>query len=207
MRLGAARAVEPRRASLRRPAPHPAEHHRAGWSGTGPVRPSAGAARKQLFVVPCSSTKLDIPAPARSLYTGSMFRYCFAIVEREAALTTAAGIPTRVVILSARHGLVDPDTEIAPYEQSMTTPGAVAAWRLADQLAAITDDHHTEIVAFLPKAYVARLREALDLIRRHHTHTLHLRDAYQAAPGIGHQRRVLADLRRSQEVRHHIRPQ
>ncbi|WP_447002410.1 DUF6884 domain-containing protein [Saccharothrix isguenensis] len=109
--------------------------------------------------------------------------------------------------LSARHGLVDPDTEIAPYEQSMTAPGAVAAWRLADQLAAITADHHTEIVAFLPKAYVSRLSEALDLIRRHHTHTVLLCDAYEAAPGIGYQRRFLADLRRTREVRHHdIRP-
>jgi hypothetical protein len=164
------------------------------------VAPAVGTRR--LFVVPCGRTKLDTPAPARSLYTGSMFRFCFAVIEREAALAAAAGMSARVMILSARHGLLDPDTEIAPYEQAMTAPGAVADWRLADQLAAVTADHDTEIVAFLPKAYLTRLREALDLIRRDHTHTVLLCDAYEAAPGIGYQRRVLADLRRSQEVRH-----
>ncbi|MFC6094374.1 hypothetical protein [Saccharothrix lopnurensis] len=84
----------------------------------------------------------------------------------------------------------------------MTTPGAVAAWRPADQLAALTAGHDTETVAFMPRAYLTRLRDACDLLRPEHPHTVLLCDAYETAPGIGHQRRLLAELRRSQDVRH-----
>ncbi|MFE9750997.1 DUF6884 domain-containing protein [Saccharothrix saharensis] len=86
------------------------------------------------------------PGTGPVLYTGSTFRFCLAIVEREAALSDTAGTHARVMILFARHGLLDPDTEITPYERTMTAPRAVAAWQLADQLAVLTADHDTEIV-------------------------------------------------------------
>lgn len=107
--------------------------------------------------------------------------------------------------LSARHGLLDPDTEIEPYEQTMTSAGAVDAHRLADQLAIVLTGRNSEIVAFLPRAYLARLRDAVALIRLRHGREVPLRDVYRAAPGIGYQRRVLATLRRSQAIRsdHH----
>lgn len=160
----------------------------------------ATGSKSTVFVVPCGHAKLAVPAPARSLYTGSMFRYCFATVEREVALTVTAGAAARILILSARHELLDPDTEVAPYEQTMTSAGAFTADRLADQLASVVTGD-AEVVAFLPRAYLSRLRDAVDLVRRHDGHEVVLRDAYEAAPGIGYQRQVLAALRRSQDSR------
>ncbi|GAA2679049.1 MULTISPECIES: DUF6884 domain-containing protein [Actinosynnema] len=157
--------------------------------------------RQLVFVVPCGRAKLDTPAPARSLYIGQMFRYCFATAEREAVLAASAGATTKVLILSARYGLLDPDTEIEPYEQTMTSASAVDAHRLADQFATVLAGYDTEVVVFLPKAYLVRLRDAVALIRRRHGHKVSLRDAYQTAPGIGYQRQVLAALRRSQSLR------
>ncbi|MEU7524102.1 DUF6884 domain-containing protein [Saccharothrix sp. NPDC042600] len=155
---------------------------------------------RQLFVVPCGRAKLDIPAPARQLYTGPMFRFCLAVVEQEAALVTEAGIPARVLILSARHGLLDPDTQIAPYEQTMTAPGAVTARRLADNSRPSTPittprsspscPRHTWPDSATPSNWSSDAR-----------HAMHLRDAYDAAPGIGHQRRILSQLRLSQAAR------
>lgn len=163
--------------------------------------PATGG-KATVLVVPCGHAKLAVPAPARSLYNGSMFRYCFATVERQAALTVTAGTTARVFILSARHGLLDPDTEVAPYEQTMTSAGAVTADLLADQLASVVAGD-AEVVAYLPRAYLSRLRDAVDLVRRHDGHEVVLRDAYEAAPGIGYQRQVLAALRRSQDSRSH----
>ncbi|WNV83104.1 hypothetical protein [Umezawaea sp. Da 62-37] len=103
--------------------------------------------------------------------------------------------------MSARYGLLDPDTTITPYEQTMTSRGAVTAHRVADQLIAVVADQDADITAFLPKAYLARLHEAVALVRRHTGHEVLVHDAYAAAPGVGYQRQVLAALRRSQMIR------
>ncbi len=72
-----------------------------------------------LYLVGCGKAKLDRPAPARELYTGSLFRAARAYVE-------ALGAPWQV--LSARYGLVRPDAVVTPYEQKL--------WRRKDDLSA-----------------------------------------------------------------------
>ncbi|MFC6094375.1 DUF6884 domain-containing protein [Saccharothrix lopnurensis] len=94
------------------PTVHHDHHCGTTVQGGGPVTPSSGTApadgTRQLFVVPCSRTTLGSPAPARSLYTGSMFRFRLSVIARETTLAAAVGVPARVMILSARHGLLEP---------------------------------------------------------------------------------------------------
>jgi hypothetical protein len=66
-------------------------------------------------------SKKDRPAPAKDLYTSALFR-------RQRAYAEAAGVPW--FILSAEHGLVQPDEWLAPYERYLpdTTPAYQQAW-------------------------------------------------------------------------------
>jgi hypothetical protein len=57
-------------------------------------------------LVACSRLKADRPAPARELYVSPLFRAARAYAERRHG-------PGRWFILSAHHGLVDPDTVLA----------------------------------------------------------------------------------------------
>ncbi|WDS38345.1 hypothetical protein W2_gp035c [Caulobacter phage W2] len=65
-----------------------------------------------LHLIACSSTKAATPCAAKDLYDGHLFRLAREYVE-------AIGAPWR--ILSAKHGLVHPDTFLAPYDQSLNT--------------------------------------------------------------------------------------
>src|SRR5512139_2488723 len=86
------------------------------------------------YVIPCSGQKLDHAAPAAELYVGQMFRHTFERATECARLDEAAGLgPARVLILSARYGLITPDTVIEPYELKMGAPGSVTPETLAVQ--------------------------------------------------------------------------
>lgn len=139
------------------------------------------------YIIPCGAGKLDRAAPARHLYTGSMFRHALTNVQRLAAQDVADGCgPVRVLILSARHGLVELDTVLQPYEQRMDRPGSASAQTLADQAAGLGIDWGAQVYAFLPRPYLARLDEAL------RTLDVYVQDVYEACGGIGDQRRVLS---------------
>jgi hypothetical protein len=63
-----------------------------------------------VVLVSCVKEKAFCPSPARSLYRSDWFRKSRAIVEAQEA---------HWYILSARHGLLHPDTEVAPYEHTL----------------------------------------------------------------------------------------
>lgn len=147
------------------------------------------------YVIPCSGGKLDQAAPARDLYVGQMFRHTLSRVERLAALDEAEGRgPARVLILSARYGLVSPDQVIEPYDIRMDRAGSVSADVIADQALAFGIDWGAQVYALLPKPYLARLDEAL---RRH---DVWVQDVYEATAGIGEQRRVNAIIARPNQT-------
>lgn len=75
----------------------------------------------EIVLVACCKTKLDHAAPARDLYCSPWFQKARAYAE-------AKGCPW--FILSAEHGLVSPDTVLAPYETAMANLGEAArlAW-------------------------------------------------------------------------------
>ncbi|WP_432901968.1 DUF6884 domain-containing protein [Micromonospora matsumotoense] len=77
-----------------------------------------------VVIVPCGSAKRDRPAPAGQMYTGSYHRACRRAADR---------LGGRLVILSARYGLLTPDTVIEPYDLRMGQPGAVGVPTLRAQ--------------------------------------------------------------------------
>lgn len=136
------------------------------------------------YVIPCGGAKLDTPAPAAELYTGSMFRHTLTAAQA----APADGEQARILILSAKHGLVTLDTVLAPYDQRMDQPGSITAAEIAGQALALGIDWGSEVYALLPSAYYSRLDEAL------RTLDVWLQPVYEAAPGIGYQRGVNANI-------------
>ncbi len=61
-------------------------------------------------LVVCSRIKADRARPARELYVSPLFRAARAYAERHYA---------QWLILSARHGVVEPDTVVDPYDLSL----------------------------------------------------------------------------------------
>ena len=65
-----------------------------------------------LCLVSCVARKLSRSAPAKDLYTSDLFRKTRSLVE-------ARGWTW--LILSAKHGIVDPEQVIEPYEKTLKT--------------------------------------------------------------------------------------
>lgn len=63
-------------------------------------------------LVGCAAAKLQRPAPARELYTSQLFRKAAAWCEAHT---------DQWYVLSAKHGLVHPDTVLAPYDVKLGT--------------------------------------------------------------------------------------
>lgn len=66
----------------------------------------------RVALVSCVKSKLGRPAPARDLYVSELFRGSRAYAERHAGAW---------FILSAKYGLLHPDTVIEPYELTLKT--------------------------------------------------------------------------------------
>jgi hypothetical protein len=145
------------------------------------------------YVIPCGGQKLDRPAKARDLYTGSMFVHTLAAVEAEVA---QLGEPARVLILSAKHGLVELDTVLAPYEQRMDKPGSITAAEVTAQAQALGidwdgDEAPGSVYALLPRPYFARLDAALRALDVYAANTYD-----DCTRGIGEQKRVNVNVAR-----------
>lgn len=82
----------------------------------------------EIGLVGCSALKLRHPAPARELYRSPLFRKASAYVQTRCE---------RWYVLSARHGLVKPDTVLDPYDVTFTGD-SISVWadRVRQQLLA-----------------------------------------------------------------------
>ena len=76
-----------------------------------------------IYLIACSATKLDRAASARDLYQGQAFKAARQIAEQNRA---------DYWILSAKHGLIHPDTITAPYNDYLgaMTKAQRQAWGL-----------------------------------------------------------------------------
>lgn len=73
-----------------------------------------------MIVIGCGKAKLSRRAPARELYTGSLFVMARRYAEASGQLWA---------ILSAKHGLVLPDQHLDPYDDKLALRGAeLASW-------------------------------------------------------------------------------
>lgn len=78
-----------------------------GEPGAVMAPPLTSARRPDIVLVSCVKSKLSHPAPARDLYTSSLF--C-----KQRSYAEALGVPW--FVLSAKHGLVAPENMLEPYE-------------------------------------------------------------------------------------------
>jgi len=90
---------------------------------------------KKIVLISCVSKKLTHTARARDIYVSPLFRLNLAYAE---SLN-----PDAIYVLSAKHGLLPLDDEIAPYDLTLNTMGTaqIKAWAagVVAQLAAVTD--------------------------------------------------------------------
>lgn len=102
---------------------------------TGGARPRDATATPSpdspadLVLVGCVKKKLDVPAPAKDLYVSTLFR-------KERTYAEKSGVPW--FVLSARHGLVDPEQFLEPYDLRLSNTSRTyrGCWgaRVVDQL-------------------------------------------------------------------------
>ena len=94
-----------------------------------PDPPVDGAAAQHVVLVACGARKTEQPSEAGSLYVGGYHR----AARRAADALTAYGTSGLILIISARHGLLDLNQVIAPYEQRLGRIGSITARTLHRQ--------------------------------------------------------------------------
>ena len=134
-----------------------------------------------VVVIACAAEKQQQAAPARELYTSRNFR-----LNLRAAEKLAAEQGGRVLILSALHGLIEPDAVIEPYNLHMKQAGAIGTAELAQQLNSTGTGQAT---CLLPKHYLAALTRAA-----HELSGVEVTSLYPAGKGIGYQRAVASQI-------------
>lgn len=151
-------------------------------------------------VIACSGAKLDHAAPAGQLYTGSLFRSSLLACEA----LQAAGQLDATVVLSALHGLVPLDHQLAPYDVTWGDPVTVAVEQLGHQVTEllhvvdhVPDDAQLQLLPMLPKAYAAQLDRAVQLAG---VDVLQLVNPLADARGLLSMRRTLRELREAAQA-------
>lgn len=138
-----------------------------------------------LVIIPCGSAKATAACPPKDLYTSAHFRLGAAAAL---ALTT----PSRVLILSARYGLLryDSPDPITPYDEKVVAgnarrdPSAGLRQRVVAQRRAWDVPPTVDAVALLPRAYYLVARAAFPNIV----------DVFAGTRGIGDQRARLTRI-------------
>lgn len=139
-----------------------------------------------LLLIPCGARKQPTGAPAAELYTSDHFRLAL-----RAAHARAVDVDARVMILSAKYGLVGLRRVLAPYDVTFDKDDeAVEAEFVARQLAV---QHVTTVEALLPSRYLTVLRQAAQILQQRGI-DIDIVDWYAGTAGIGYQRSVLSSL-------------
>ena len=104
-----------------------------------------------LVVISCGKAKTPHPAPAAEFYTGGYFRAQLGYARR---LTT----DDRILVLSAKYGLVPLHRELSPYDLRITQPGAVTTDQLVVQARSLGVARELQVVSLCGRDYGARVR-------------------------------------------------
>ena len=122
-----------------------------------PLPPSTTSTR--LLIIACSATKNEVTGltPAWQLYDGVGFR-----VLKRALHMNRWPADLDVVILSAKYGLIEPDTMIEPYNQLMTEEHASRLQHSVHERLhrLVSARGYQELLVFAGKAYLRALRLA-----------------------------------------------
>lgn len=104
--------------------------------------------QSNVVVIPCGSSKLSYPAPARDLYTGPLFRKALALADR---------CDADLYIFSAKYGLLHPDTVIAPYDQVLPLLACPKEVTALKQAANVILQRYSKRVYLMSWRYCAQL--------------------------------------------------
>jgi hypothetical protein len=132
----------------------------------------------RLVIVPCGAAKLASAAPAGDMYTGSYHRACRRAAER---------LGGRVLILSAKYGLLELAKPIEPYELRMGQPGSVDAATLRRQARTLGVDQVDDVVILAGRRYSDAACQVWP----------HARRPLDGTRGMGEQLARLAELARA----------
>jgi cytoplasmic iron level regulating protein YaaA (DUF328/UPF0246 family) len=103
----------------------------------------------RIVLISCVSTKLDTKAKAKDLYISPLFKMNYAYAKSLA--------PSAIYILSAKYGLVDPETTIDPYDETLNTmkSGQVKDWAIdvIDQMEGKINFQKDEIIFLAGERY------------------------------------------------------
>lgn len=135
-----------------------------------------------VFLIACSKSKAGRTTSARQLYRGDLFRKSVAYAEAEGA---------RWFVLSARYGLLHPDTIVDPYELTLADLSPLERLQWGERVAYALP--RAPLVFLAGKLY----REPI-LASPMMNHTRASCTAPLAGLGIGQQKRRLAELLRCQ---------
>lgn len=137
-----------------------------------------------IVIIACGGVKREVGRwQAERLYTGTYFR-----VALETAIALTRGDRSAIRILSGKHGLLELNTMLAPYEQRIDAPGAVTDATIRAQAEAQGLLAETDVRALCGSAYVARLRKVWP----------HLLAPLEGVGGIGYQMAALRVMGRVQ---------
>lgn len=104
---------------------------------------------QRIALISCVSKKLSRPAKARDLYISPLFKLNLAYAESLK--------PDAIFILSAKHGLVELDQELSPYNETLNTKkvGDIKLWaeKALSQLRQVTDLEGDEFVLLAGERY------------------------------------------------------
>ena len=103
----------------------------------------------RIVLISCVSKKLNKPARARDLYISPLFRFNLAYAESLK--------PDEIFILSAKHGLVPIDQQLAPYNETLNAKKVVdvEAWArgVCQQLRRVADLENDEFIFLAGERY------------------------------------------------------
>lgn len=128
-------------------------------SGVEPATDATDSAEDRpavvLCLVSCVGTKRQFPALAKSLYISDWFIKARRVVEMEG---------WRWFVLSAKHGLLDPEEPIEPYEKTLDTMSAAERRSWASEVWKVLEPHLAEVrsvVFFAGRKYREHLESRL----------------------------------------------
>lgn len=113
--------------------------------------------KKKVVLISCVSQKQSRKAKVRDLYTSTLFKLNLKYAEKLR--------PDKIYVLSAKHGLLSLNDEIAPYNQTLNemTNKEVKAWakEVLDQLKRVSEIEKTKYIFLAGDRYRKYLLPAL----------------------------------------------
>lgn len=139
--------------------------------------PATDSSYTRVVVVACGAQKAQSPQPAGSMYTGAYHRQC----RRAAAALVREG--GRVLILSAKYGLVCLEDSIEPYDLRMGAPGSITVERMREQAQTLRVTG-ASVIALGSAIYVAAARGVWPKLLA----------PLEEASGMGYQMKIMAGI-------------